>query len=49
MALSALDHDILRTDMKVKCEGKVEMYGQKYMLEKKGQWIYALRNGIKQS
>ena len=50
VALSALDHDILRTDMKVKCEGKVEMYGQKYHCwKKKGHGYMSLRNGIKQS
>ncbi len=50
VALSALEHDTLRTDMKVKCEGKVEMYGQKYHCwKKKGHGYMSLKNAIKQS
>ena len=50
VALSALDNNILRTNMTVKCEGKVEMYGQKYHCwKKKGHGYMSLHNAIKQS
>ena len=50
VALSALDNNILRTNMTVKCEGKVEMYGQKYHCwKKKGHGHMSLHNAIKQS
>ena len=50
VALSALDNNILRTNMTVKCEGKVEMYGQKYHCwKKKGHGYMSLQNAIKQS
>ena len=50
VALSALENNILRTNMTVKCEGKVEMYGQKYHCwKKKGHGYMSLQNAIKQS
>ena len=50
VALSALENDIIRPSMKVKCEGKVEMYGQKYHCwKKKGHGLMSLKNSIKQS
>ena len=50
VALSALENDVIRTNMQVKCEGKVEMYGQKYHCwKKKGHGYMNLKNAIKQS
>ncbi len=50
VALSALENDIIKPDMLVKCEGKVEMYGQKYHCwKKKGHGYMSLKNSIKQS
>ena len=50
VALSALENDIIRPDKQVKCEGKVEMYGQKYHCwKKKGHGFMSLKNSIKQS
>ena len=50
VALSALEHDVTRTSMQVKCSGKVEMYGQKYHCwKKKGHGFMDLKNSIKQS
>jgi len=50
VALSALEHDAIRPDMKVKCEGKVEMYGHVYHCwKKKGHGYMSLKNAIKQS
>ena len=50
VALSALENDVIRTNMQVKCEGKVEMYGQKYHCwKKKGHGYMSLKNAIKQS
>jgi len=50
VALSALDHNVVSPNMKVKCEGKVEMYGQKYHCwKKKGHGYMSLKNAIKQS
>ena len=50
VALSALEHDAIRPDMKVKCEGKVEMYGHTYHCwKKKGHGYMTLKNAIKQS
>ncbi len=50
VALSALDHDVLSPDMKVKCDGKVEMYGHTYHCwKKKGHGYMSLKNAIKQS
>ena len=50
VALSALENDIIRPDKQVKCEGKVEMYGEKYHCwKKKGHGFMSLKNSIKQS
>ena len=50
VALSALENDVIRTNMQVKCDGKVEMYGQKYHCwKKKGHGYMSLKNAIKQS
>jgi len=50
VALSALEHDAIRPDMKVKCNGKVEMYGHTYHCwKKKGHGYMSLKNAIKQS
>ena len=50
VALSALENDVIRTNMQVKCDGKVEMYGQKYNCwKKKGHGYMSLKNAIKQS
>ena len=50
VALSALENDVIRTSMQVKCSGKVEMYGQKYHCwKKKGHGFMSLKNAIKQS
>ena len=50
VALSALEHDAIRPDMKVKCNGKVEMYGHTYHCwKKKGHGYMSLQNAIKQS
>ena len=41
VALSALDNDVINPEMTVKCNGKIEMYGQKYHCwKKKGAWAY---------
>ena len=50
VALSALENDVIRTSMQIKCSGKVEMYGQKYHCwKKKGHGYMDLKNSIKQS
>ena len=50
VALSALEHDAIKPDMKVKCNGKVEMYGHTYHCwKKKGHGYMSLKNAIKQS
>ena len=50
VALSALENDVIRPDKQVKCEGKVEMYGEKYHCwKKKGHGFMSLKNSIKQS
>ena len=50
VALSALENDVIRPDMQVKCSGKVEMYDQKYHCwKKKGHGYMSLKNSIKQS
>jgi len=50
VALSALEHDAIRPDMKVKCSGKIEMYGHTYHCwKKKGHGYMSLKNAIKQS
>ena len=50
VALSALENDVITSDLKVKCEGKVEMYEEKYHCWKKeGHGYMSLKNAIKQS
>ena len=50
VALAALEYKIIRPDFKVKCKGKVELYGQKFHCWKeKGHGTISLRNAIKQS
>ena len=50
VALSALENDIISPNFKVRCNGKMEMYGQTYHCWKdKGHGIMDLRDGIKQS
>ena len=50
VALSALDNDVIKPNMKVNCEGMVEMYGQKYHCwKKKGHNLMSLKDAIKQS
>ena len=50
VALSALENDVISPNQKVKCTGKMEMYGQKYHCWKeKGHGVMGLRNAIKQS
>jgi penicillin-binding protein 2 len=50
VALSALEHDVISKNFRVKCEGKMEMYGQTYHCwKKKGHGVINLRNAMKQS
>ncbi len=50
VALSALENDVISPNQKVRCTGKMEMYGHTYHCWKeKGHGIMDLRNGIKQS
>ena len=50
VALSALEHSVIKPNMKVKCEGKIEMYGHKYHCwKKRGHGYMSLKNAIKQS
>ena len=50
VALSALENDIINPDFKVRCTGKMEMYGQTYHCWKeKGHGVVNLRSAIKQS
>ena len=50
VALSALENDVISPNFKVRCEGKMEMYGQTYHCWKeKGHGVMDLRNAIKQS
>ena len=50
VALSALENNVIRTNMQVRCDGKIEMYGQKYHCwKKKGHGYMSLKNAIKQS
>ena len=50
VALSALENDVISPNFKVKCEGKMEMYGQTYHCwKKKGHGIVNLKGAIKQS
>ena len=50
VALSALENDVITPNQKVRCTGKMEMYGHTYhSWKEKGHGIMDLRNGIKQS
>ena len=50
VALSALENDVISPREKVRCTGKMEMYGQTYHCWKeKGHGVMGLRNAIKQS
>jgi len=50
VALSALENDVISPNFKVRCKGKMEMYGQAYHCWKeKGHGVMNLRNAIKQS
>ncbi len=50
VALSALENDIINPNFRVKCSGKMEMYGQTYHCWKeKGHGVVNLRSAIKQS
>ena len=50
VALSALEHDVISPNFKVKCKGKMEMYGQTYHCwKKKGHGVVNLRDAMKQS
>ena len=50
VALSALENDLVRTDMNVGFNGKIEMYGHTYHCwKKKGHGNVTLKNAIKQS
>ena len=50
VALSALENNVIRTNMQVRCDGKIEMYGQKYHCwKKKGHGYMNLKSAIKQS
>ena len=50
VALSALENDVISTNFKVNCTGKMEMYGQTYHCwKKKGHGYVNLKEAIKQS
>ena len=50
VALSALENNVISPNMKVKCTGKIELYGHTYHCWKeKGHGYMDLRNAIKQS
>ena len=50
VALSALENDITSPNFKIRCKGKMEMYGQTYHCWKeKGHGLINLKNAIKQS
>ena len=50
VALSALENNVISPDLKVKCEGKIELYGHTYHCWKeKGHGYMSLSNAIKQS
>ena len=50
VALSALENNIISENFKVKCTGKIEMYGQTYHCwKKKGHGVMTLKNAMKQS
>ncbi len=50
VALSALENGVIDKNFKVKCSGKVEMYGQTYHCwKKKGHGVVNLKSAMKQS
>ena len=50
VALSALENDIASPNLKIRCKGKMEMYGQTYHCWKeKGHGLINLKEAIKQS
>ena len=50
VALSALENDVISPKFTIKCEGKIELYGQKYHCWKdKGHGFVSLRRAIKES
>ena len=50
VALSALENNIISPNFKVKCTGKIELYGQTFHCWKeKGHGFVSLRNAMKQS
>jgi len=50
VALSALENEVISPNFKVRCQGKIEMYGQTYHCwKKKGHGVVNLREAIKQS
>ena len=50
VALSALENNIIDTKFKVKCTGKIELYGQTFHCWKeKGHGFVSLKNAMKQS
>ena len=50
VALSALEHDVIKPSMGVRCTDSIDFYGQKFHCwKKKGHGYMTLRNAIKQS
>ncbi len=50
VALSALENNVISENFKVKCTGKIEMYGQTYHCwKKRGHGVMTLKNAMKQS
>ena len=50
VALSALENNIISKNFKVRCTGKIEMYGQTYHCwKKKGHGVVNLKSAMKQS
>ena len=50
VALSALENNIINKNFKVKCTGKIEMYGQTYHCwKKRGHGVVNLKEAMKQS
>ena len=50
VALSALEHGVIDENFKVKCTGKIEMYGQTYHCwKKRGHGVVNLKSAMKQS
>ena len=50
VALSALENNVINKNFKVRCSGKIELFGQTYHCWKdKGHGLMDLRNAVKQS